>query len=94
MSVDGAVSVFPAESRGREERAVGRSDRGVVLPAGCGGSSGGGRSSSTTASTPSSRARLVPAEKRTGIVVHLRTNDSVVLADQILQEGVRRPTST
>ena len=52
----------------------------------------GRRSSSTTASTSSSRGRSISAfEKQTGHLVHMRTNDGVVLADQILQEGRSSP---
>ena len=50
------------------------------------------RSSSTTASTPSSPQALVAAfQKQTGIKVNMRTNDSVVLADQLLSEGSHSP---
>ena len=41
---------------------------------------------------PQLTAALVAAfEKQTGIAVQMRTNDSVVLADQILQEGGASP---
>ncbi len=65
----------------------------VLLLAGCGGSSGGKESIVLyNGQHPELTRALVSAfERRTGIVVHMRTNDSVVLADQILQEGRSSP---
>jgi iron(III) transport system substrate-binding protein len=60
--------------------------------AGCGGS--GGKPSLVLYNGQHlelTRALVSAFERRTGIVVHLRTNDSVVLADQIVQEGSSSP---
>ena len=68
----------------------------AALAAGCGG--GSGHSSITLyngqhAVLTSSLAAAF--EKATGVKVEIRTNDSAVLADQIIQEGgTRRPTSS
>jgi iron(III) transport system substrate-binding protein len=63
----------------------------LVAFAGCGGP--GGRSIVLyDGQHPQLTTALVAAfEKQTGIAVEMRTNDSVVLADQILQEGGASP---
>ena len=60
--------------------------------AGCGSSSGKPSIAVYNGQHPQLTQALVAAfEKQTGITVRMRTNDSVVLADQILQEGGRSP---
>jgi iron(III) transport system substrate-binding protein len=64
----------------------------VLAASGCGGS--GGKRSLVLYSGQHlalTRALVSAFERRTGIVVHLRSNDSVVLADQIRQEGRSSP---
>ncbi len=67
----------------------------VVLVAGCGGSNGSGGNSSIVLYNGQhlelTRALISAFERQTGITVHVRTNDGVVLADQILQEGSSSP---
>ena len=63
----------------------------VLLLAGCGG---GGKPAIVLYNGQHSQltAALVAAfEQKTGIAVRIRTNDSLVLADQILQEGSNSP---
>jgi iron(III) transport system substrate-binding protein len=64
----------------------------LLLAAGCGGS-GGGRSIVVYNGQhlELTRAFVSAFERATGISVRLRTNDAVVLADQILQEGGSSP---
>jgi iron(III) transport system substrate-binding protein len=64
-----------------------------ALLAGCGGSSGDPRSIVLyNGQHPQLTEALVSAfEKQTGIDVKVRTNDGVVLADQLLQEGPASP---
>jgi iron(III) transport system substrate-binding protein len=65
----------------------------VALLAGCGGS-GGGKPSLVVYNGQHlelTQALLAAFERATGIDVRLRTNDSVVLADQLLQEGRASP---
>lgn len=65
----------------------------AILLAGCGGS-GGGKPSIVLYNGQHlelTRALVAAFERTTGITVHLRTNDSVVLADQIQQEGKSSP---
>jgi iron(III) transport system substrate-binding protein len=62
------------------------------LLAGCGGSSGGKSLVVYNGQHPELTQALVAAfTKQTGIKVNMRTNDSVVLADQLLQEGSHSP---
>ena len=57
-----------------------------------GGSGSGARSPSTAASIPQLTQAIVSAfEKQTGIHVKVRSDDGIVLADQILQEGSHSP---
>jgi iron(III) transport system substrate-binding protein len=66
----------------------------VLLVAACGGSSGGDPRSILlyNGQHPELTGALVSAfEKQTGIDVKVRTNDGVVLADQLLQEGPASP---
>jgi iron(III) transport system substrate-binding protein len=65
----------------------------LVSLAGCGGKSSGGTSIVLyNGQHPQLTSALIAAfEKQTGITVRQRTNDSVVLADQILQEGSHSP---
>jgi iron(III) transport system substrate-binding protein len=65
----------------------------AILFAGCGGS-GGGKPSIVLYNGQHlelTRSLVSAFERTTGITVHLRTNDSVVLADQIQQEGTSSP---
>jgi iron(III) transport system substrate-binding protein len=65
----------------------------AALAAGC-GSGGGGKPSLTLYNGQHlelTRALIAAFERQTGIDVHLRSNDGVVLADQILQEGGHSP---
>lgn len=64
----------------------------ALLAAGC-GSSGGGRSIVlyNGQHLELAQALISAFEKQTGITVHLRTDDGVVLANQILQEGRSSP---
>jgi iron(III) transport system substrate-binding protein len=60
--------------------------------AACGGSGGGRGILLYNGQHPQVTAELVSAfEKQTGIPVSVRTNDGIVLADQILQEGSTSP---
>jgi iron(III) transport system substrate-binding protein len=64
----------------------------VVLLAGCGGSGGGGSTERSivlyNGQHPELTQALVKAfEQKSGIDVKMRTNDSIVLANQILSEG-------
>ena len=67
------------------------------LLAGCGGTGGGVGGANTTITLyngqhPQLTQALVQAfERRTGIQVRTRTDDGIVLADEILQEGRRSP---
>ena len=64
----------------------------VLVAAGCGG--GSGRPSIVLYNGQHlelTRAIVAAFEKQTGISVRMRTNDGVVLADQILQEGHSSP---
>jgi iron(III) transport system substrate-binding protein len=67
----------------------------TVFLAGCGGGSGGGSGRSIVlynGQHPQLTDELVAAfEKQTGISVLVRSNDGVVLADQLLQEGSSSP---
>ena len=66
----------------------------VALATGCGSSNGGGGDSIVlyNGQHPQLTTAIVSAfEKKTGISVRVRSNDSVVLADQILQEGKTTP---
>ena len=75
-----------------------------VTVAACGGGGGGGRGDSANSSIllyngqhqELTQALVAAFEHATGISVNLRTNDGVVLADQLMQEGqcARRPTLT
>ncbi len=65
----------------------------LLAVAGC-GSSGGGKDSIVVYNGQHlelTQALINAFEKQTGIKVHVRTNDGVVLADQILQEGHSSP---
>jgi iron(III) transport system substrate-binding protein len=77
----------------RERRIVAAAAAAALLGAGC-GSTGGGRSSLVLYNGQHlelTRALVTAFEHRTGIAVHVRSNDGVVLADQILQEGHSSP---
>jgi iron(III) transport system substrate-binding protein len=67
----------------------------TVVLAGCGSGAGGGNARSIVlynGQHPQLTDELVTAfEKQTGISVQVRTNDGIVLADQLLQEGRSSP---
>jgi iron(III) transport system substrate-binding protein len=65
----------------------------AIAVAGCGGSSSGKKSIVlyNGQHLELAQALISAFERQTGITVHLRTNDGVVLADQILQEGGSSP---
>jgi len=64
----------------------------VVLAAGCGGGSGHSSITLYNGQHEELTHALVEAfEKQTGVDVRIRTNDSAVLADQIIQEGSASP---
>ncbi len=64
----------------------------VAAAAGCGGGGGGSSIVVYNGQHPQLTSALVAAfEKQTGTSVRMRTNDSVVLADQIMQEGHATP---
>jgi iron(III) transport system substrate-binding protein len=66
----------------------------VLASAGCGGGGSGGKDSIILYNGQHlalTTALISAFEKKTGIAVRVRTNDSVVLADQILQEGSASP---
>jgi iron(III) transport system substrate-binding protein len=93
--VRGRRSTVPARPegvrRGRFAGAIAVLTLAVAL-AGC-GASGGSRSLLLyNGQHPQVTAELVSAfEKQTGIKVNVRTNDGIVLADQLLQEGSSTP---
>ena len=70
-----------------------------VTVAACGGGGGGGRGDSANSSIllyngqhqELTQAEVAAFEHATGISVNLRTNDGVVLADQLMQEGHGSP---
>ena len=102
--VSGPVAVYPSQGSGPR---VTRGSGGRLLRAGslislvaccaalaggCGGGSGQSSIVLYNGQHPQLTSALVAAfEKQTGITVQMRTNDSVVLADQILQEGDASP---
>jgi iron(III) transport system substrate-binding protein len=64
----------------------------AALAAGCGGGSGHSSITLYNGQHPQLTSSLVAAfEKETGITVKIRTDDSAVLADQIVQEGDDSP---
>jgi iron(III) transport system substrate-binding protein len=66
----------------------------LLAVAGCGASGGGNKDSIVVYNGQHlelTQALIKAFEKQTGINVHVRTNDGVVLADQILQEGHSSP---
>jgi iron(III) transport system substrate-binding protein len=63
----------------------------TVLLAGCGGSSGKSIVVYNGQHPELTQALVAAFEKQTGIKVNMRTNDSVVLADQLLTEGKHTP---
>jgi iron(III) transport system substrate-binding protein len=64
----------------------------VALVAGCGGGSGGDSITLYNGQHTVLTSSLAAAfEKATGVKVQIRTNDSAVLADQIIQEGDASP---
>jgi iron(III) transport system substrate-binding protein len=80
----------------RRRRAAGTSAIATVALAlalaGCGGSGGGSSILLYNGQHPQVTAELVAAfEKQTHIPVSVRTNDGIVLADQLLQEGSSTP---
>jgi iron(III) transport system substrate-binding protein len=63
----------------------------AVLLAGCGGSNGKSIVVYNGQHPELTQALVAGFEKQTGIKVNMRTNDSVVLADQLLSEGTHTP---
>ena len=63
----------------------------AVSLVGCGGSGGPSIALYNGQHSELTRALVDAFEKESGIEVHMRTNDSIVLADQILQEGGGSP---
>ncbi len=64
----------------------------AIALCGCGGASGGRSILLYNGQHPQVTTELVAAfEKQTGIQVSVRTNDGIVLADQLLQEGSSTP---
>ncbi len=97
LDVVGPVTVYPRMEMTRVRRGsilVGALGlvAAIVSVAGCGG--GGGKRSIVLYNGQHlelTTALISAFEKQTGIAVRVRTNDSVVLADQILQEGSSSP---
>ena len=107
LEVSGPVVVYPAEGSSRRWTADSRlALRWLAVPVGmalaasllaaCGGGGSDDAITLYNGQHPQLTQALVDAfEKQTGIHVRVRTDDGIVLADEILQEGsTRRPTST
>ena len=96
--VSGPVAVYPLQDSGRRRDARTRCSLIALaaccaaLAAGCGGGSGHSSITLYNGQHTELTSLLVAAfEKATGVKVQIRTNDSAVLADQIIQEGGASP---